>query len=190
MSFKLNKLSSYRTELMGIAAIMILICHASVYGVSLPTNIKKIFTLGNLGVEVFFLLSGIGISYSLNGNKPLSQWYIKRYIRILLPYMVIAFPWYTFRLIIYHESITTFFLNITTFNYWLYHKGAWFVAVLLPLYLISPILNHLLHGKGSWLWLIIFVTFTSLLSLIKSEGIVENIIFAVHRLPLYFIGLY
>lgn len=188
--FQLEKLSIYRTELMGIATVMILICHASVYGVNLTASLRQIFSLGNLGVEIFFLLSGIGISYSLNSQKSILRWYSKRYVRIGLPYLLIAIPWYVISSILNHDGLTTFLLNVSTMNYWLYHKGAWFVAVLLPLYLISPFLNWLFQRKYSLIWLGILVGCTSLLGLVKPGGIIGNIVFAVHRLPLYFIGMY
>ena len=64
IGFNLKYLSEYRTPLMGIAALMIVICHAPVYGVSMPAVVAKIVGCGGLGVDVFLFLSGIGC-YSL-----------------------------------------------------------------------------------------------------------------------------
>lgn len=66
--FSLELLSKYRTQLMGIAAIMIIICHAVSYGVVLPSILKKITLYGNLGVDIFLFLSGLGCYYSLSNG--------------------------------------------------------------------------------------------------------------------------
>lgn len=63
--FELGKLSTYRTELMGISAILILVCHASGRGVILPFHLSTLLSFGNIGVDMFLLLSGIGLFYSL-----------------------------------------------------------------------------------------------------------------------------
>ena len=62
----LNILSKYRTHLMGLATIMILACHAVVYKVELPHIVLSVFNLGNLGVEIFLMMSGIGCYFSLS----------------------------------------------------------------------------------------------------------------------------
>lgn len=189
--FNMGALSRYRSELMGLATIMILICHASAYGVRWPYNLNKLFVLGNLGVEIFFLVSGIGMSYSLSKiSINLLDWYKKRLIRVFIPYIIIAFPWYGIKCVLNHDSLLDFLCNISTMNYWIYHKGAWFIAILLPLYLITPILIKLFYSKYGLTTVIGCIAFSSCCSLIPASGIEGNILWAVHRLPCYFIGLY
>ena len=64
--FELEWFEKYRTELMGIAAIGIILCHANATGVMLPSIIRKIFSFGTECVDLFLMLSGIGIYYSLS----------------------------------------------------------------------------------------------------------------------------
>lgn len=61
----LSKVSLYRTQLMGIAAILIVLCHASLYGVQMCSVLSTILNIGNIGVDVFLFLSGMGCYYSL-----------------------------------------------------------------------------------------------------------------------------
>lgn len=51
---KLGELSIFRTELMGISALCILICHLYGY-VDLSVTVRYILSLGNVGVDLFFI---------------------------------------------------------------------------------------------------------------------------------------
>ena len=68
MKIDLSLLSKYRTELMGFSAIGILMCHACGNDVAMPIVLYQICSLGQLGVSIFFLLSGMGMYYSLMKN--------------------------------------------------------------------------------------------------------------------------
>ena len=61
---KLGELSIFRTELMGISALLILICHLYGY-VDLSVTVQYILSLGNIGVDCFLFLSGVGMWNSL-----------------------------------------------------------------------------------------------------------------------------
>lgn len=68
LKINLSLLSKFRTELMGFSAIGILMCHACGNNVAMPSSIWQICSLGQLGVSLFFLLSGMGLFYSLKKN--------------------------------------------------------------------------------------------------------------------------
>ena len=78
-NLKLNDISKFRTELMGISAIMILICHTPINGIKMPKLLEYILVQGQIGVDIFLLLSGMGLWYSLNSYKgKLRYWYRNR----------------------------------------------------------------------------------------------------------------
>lgn len=56
----LGGLSRYRTELMGLSAVLILVCHVYAY-VELPGVMRYMLSLCNIGVDLFLFLSGMGI---------------------------------------------------------------------------------------------------------------------------------
>ena len=68
-SFPLNDISRYRGELMGLAMVLIILFH-----VSLPRHdsFYGLVRMGNIGVDIFLFLSGIGLWFSWEGmsNKP------------------------------------------------------------------------------------------------------------------------
>ena len=83
---KLGELSIFRTELMGISALLILICHLYGY-VDLSVTVQYILSLGNIGVDCFLFLSGVGMWNSLLKVK-----YINRYLKLFIPYLTVILP--------------------------------------------------------------------------------------------------
>lgn len=62
---KLSLLSKYRTECMGLAILFVLFVHSVDFGIHYPSVIVKFSMVGQIGVNVFFMVSGIGMYYSL-----------------------------------------------------------------------------------------------------------------------------
>lgn len=190
-------LSKFRAELMGIAALMILICHANVNHVALPDILYKLFIFGNLGVDIFLFVSGFGLYYSLKGRTgSFSKWYKRRYLRILVPYLLIGVLFWTYDAIVNQEGWNYFVLNLSTLSYWLDHRGAWYVALLLPLYLMTPLLYKMLAGKRRWLWTVLLAAAIMVFSAIPSthisslhSAVISNIQFALMRVPSFIIGM-
>lgn len=69
LNMNLSLLSKYRTQMMGLAALMIIACHAPASDVAMPSILRQVLGFGNYGVGVFFFLSGIGCWYSLNKSS-------------------------------------------------------------------------------------------------------------------------
>lgn len=140
---KIQMLSTYRNLLMGLAAIGVFVMHFIVQGVlAFPSPLKKIETVlllwGSSGVDVFCLLSGFGLFYSLEKNPKLSQYYKKRVIRVYIPFLLITIPGYLFFLKI---SIKKSLIKWTTLYLWVSgNDGTWFVSFIIVMYLLSPII--------------------------------------------------
>lgn len=150
MKYKINfsSLSKFRSELMGIATLMIIICHANAYGVSMPSVLSSICSYGNFGVDIFLLVSGIGLSFSLSkvdlrNRHDVSRWYCKRYLRILVPYIIISLSILPLKNYLANGDWLMMFYNLSTLSFWSHHQSAWYVALLIPLYLLSPLFYKL-----------------------------------------------
>lgn len=186
----LQKISKYRTALMGIATLMIIISHAPASGVIMPHIWERIMGLGNFGVDIFLFLSGIGGYYSLSKMPKKSDYFKKRYLRLGIPYFLITTPFIITYLLMGVYSIPDALLSFTTFDFWLEHKGAWFIAMLIPLYLLSPVFFNLLSGKKKWWMLIILSGCIVVLCNIPTENsVLSNIQFAFQRVPSYLVGM-
>lgn len=95
--YNLGNLSQYRTPLMGMSIIMILLCHARMDGAQLPDVVLSILSLGNWGVDIFLLVSGIGMYYSISkkgNNINWEGWILSRLKRVLIPYLILESPFW------------------------------------------------------------------------------------------------
>lgn len=190
-TFNLQTISKFRAELMGVATIMIICCHGPANGVSVPSIVDKVVrSWGGLGVDMFLFLSGIGLYYSLRKKNILKSWYKHRYTRILVPYLLISIPYYVFRWIVEDDTFLHLLGNITTISYWTRHQGAWFVALLLPLYLCTPLIAKFIDGKRKRIYptlclcgLSVIVYYFS-----KSLDVSDSISQASWHLPAFFLG--
>lgn len=201
--FELNLLSKWRTELMGISAIMILICHAPGNGIEMPTFMKYALVQGQIGVDVFLFLSGMGLWYSLSKleitQEELKHWYFHRYIKLLVPYLIIQGFLTTVKCF---QDETLGFLywlsSLSTIEFWLSHRAAWFIALLLPLYLISPVLFTFFRVNSTvkMIFLLIITYFIALFPLdligmqANNYSLCYNIQFVMIRVPSFIVGMY
>lgn len=73
--------SRFRTQIMGVATIFIILCHANENIEHLPDILRRILVYGNYGVDIFLFVSGMGMFYSLNSikgkNISIHKWLVK-----------------------------------------------------------------------------------------------------------------
>ena len=63
--FIINDISKYRTQLMGIATLLVIFGHSVGNGVVMPRWMESLCGLASVGVDIFLLVSGLGLWYSL-----------------------------------------------------------------------------------------------------------------------------
>lgn len=188
---------------MGASAILIILCHAPAY-VELPSLLSLILTRGGWGVDIFLFLSGVGLFHSLYripdlSCKSLVRWYIHRFYRLLLPYFLSYVPLCILRGLIRHDSIINIISDISTVSFWTRHGGPWFIALIIPLYIIAPMMYSFFQRSKadvfrfiSMLSLIVFCVVFSLIRFdsVPYHGLLDNIQYAFSRVPAFILGLY
>lgn len=187
---------------MGIAALLVLVVHSYVHcqSVMSPT-LCKILEQGNYGVDIFFFLSGIGLTYSLNKLKSdtdgmskksvVLYWELHRLKRIFVPYLLITAVCTTISLLIGDTPLNVYILNYFTISFWIYGKGAWFVSTLVVLYILFPLLFELFHTRKSGIYIAICV---SLIIMILCQyedkvGVERNVLMGMVRTPSFLLGI-
>lgn len=128
---------------MGFAILIIVFYHFCNQGGTtiIDKVLRGVFSQGYVGVDIFMVVSGLGLTYSMLKNENLREYYIKRWVRI--------FPFFTFITlvecwIIRGESFGLALLRSTTLGYWFgFPYIDWYIPALVGLYLIFPLIFHL-----------------------------------------------
>lgn len=196
MSVNLNILSKYRKELMGGGALLILITHAYGNNVKMPYLLERIVDNCQIGVDLFLLLSGIGIAFSLEktiigkGDKSLISWYYSRFKRIYVPFFLIMFLYYLYVIPFEGRSICTAVLDLANIGWWINGKGTWYVSLTLLLYLLAPLLYKVLYNaKFKWVILVVLCFLVWAIFQDDPNSSFHYVANAIKRSPSFFIGI-
>ncbi len=200
-SFELSLLSKYRTALMGIATLRVLLWHSLQYGVEFPEPLRLLLVFLQRAipsVPIFLFLSGIGCYYSLSKPHSYMTWLRKRAIRIFIPYAVVLIIVRLLSLPTSHSSWTEWFMYLSTIRFWTHHEGLWFVALLVILYPLAPGLFRMLESSRHRLitaivLMVVILTVTHLPS--TADGtltgdIIHNLQYAGKFIVSFVIGMY
>lgn len=192
-NFNLGLFSKYRMELMGVATLLIIICHMYPNGVVMPTFVSYILANGGAGCDVFLFLSGFGICHSFALNrakgKNVWHWYLKRYMRLFIPCALIIIP---FNIYLAYPNACNWvgsLINASGLGFLFRAGSLWYVSCTLLLYLLTPVLDKLLHGKRKWKYVFILSVFSLIFGYFNfNEAALEPWQFCVQRFPNFFIG--
>ena len=88
---ELANISRFRGELMGAAMLFIILFHV---GLPREDAFYGLRRMGNVGVDMFLFLSGIGLWFSWMKNPDTKRFFIRRYLRIYPAWLIIACLFY------------------------------------------------------------------------------------------------
>lgn len=131
---------------MGFSILWIMFFHC--YGdYSRFPMLEAIKNFGNLGVDIFLLLSGVGLYYSVqrlrreNGERWIIPYFKRRFMRIIPATIICLLPWYCYLYRGQNVSAIRFLLDITSLSYWIDGSNrGWYVALTIVLYAFYPLL--------------------------------------------------
>ena len=147
MSWK--SLSKFRTELMGLACLWVMLHHTAFDWPLVLEPLERFSKYGNLGVDIFLLLSGVGLDYAWSGQPKLSDFYVRRFVRLLVPYLLFALPYWVWRDLYLHQG--SFLLDLTQLSLPL--RGVittWYVPAMAAMYLLYPLIARFLFSGDRW----------------------------------------
>ncbi len=150
--------SQYRSVLMGVSIIWIFIFHSKAVGIPVYDEIQK---FGWAGVDIFFFLSALGLSFSLDKNNDTLDFLKRRAKRIIPTWLTVLFcvhllgllcnkylPSLTFNVphtilqcICWYTGIGFFISDFVSESRCFYYE--WYVPSLLFFYVITPFLYKL-----------------------------------------------
>ena len=153
--------SRYRGELMGVAMLLIILFH-------IPLGRGDAFfglhRLGNVGVDMFFFLSGMGLWFAwkkLSGESAggeLLVFYRRRFARIMPAWLIMASLFYVPDFLGPHKYSPTLLnlLGDITLNldFWRYDELTfWYIPAIMAFYVIAPFYMELIRRHPVYRWL-------------------------------------
>lgn len=83
----LSDISKYRSELMGWAIVWIMMLHFTFTQIN-PLGFLAQY--GFAGVDIFMMVSGLGLFFSIDKNKSIGRYYKRRILRIFPTYYILG----------------------------------------------------------------------------------------------------
>ena len=145
-------ISSYRQEIMGVACLWVILHHNSFQWPEVLKPLKLLFAYGNCGVDIFLFLSGVSLYFAFQRKQKLSVFYFRRFFRLVIPYLLIATPYWVWRDIYLQKG--DFLRDITMASFPLDGNIAtWYIGAIAVFYLAYPLIYKILYGNiqlGNW----------------------------------------
>lgn len=141
--------SKFRGELMGIAILGVCLLHGLHWaGMDGTLLAKLVGPFARIAfTEGFLFLSGFGLFYSFSRNGDKRVFYRKRLHRVLLPYMMMALPFFLYGLVRGDITWTEFILKESSMYFWLFgNDGMWYISVSVVLYAVFPFVYQFVFG--------------------------------------------
>lgn len=188
----LGLINTYRSAIMGFAALWILLHHEWLIlapeGTILHQIGKYITRTGFVGVDIFLLLSGMGLYYAIQKHD-LKTFYKRRYIRILPAFLLFALvvaigdKW----------TLTEFFGNVTIINFYTksIHSFSWYAIAIMQLYLVFPLYYKLFNkakSKSRFTAIVILIWFVISIKYCDTNRM--DIYQFTNRIPIFVIGTF
>lgn len=152
----LGILSDYRSACYGFCALWIVLFHARMigcdfsFGIDGLSAVNAFLSLGNFGVDVFMLLSGISCYFSWTKRNDAAFFLRKRLVRIAPSVLVICGFFWTAWVLMGGMHWTRLLYNATLvlpiFSDG--SQGVWYVAAILMLYAAYPYIHAAIYGFG------------------------------------------
>ena len=192
-------IAKYRSELMGFAIMWIFLLHSG--GCDIPIY-DSVVSYGWMGVDIFFFLSALGLSYSLNKCKTKEEFYIRRVIRILPTWLLVLFIIHILGILIvtllpkvpynYPHTFVQAFFWYTGLGYWvngildnpLCYYYEWYIPTIFVFYIVSPFIYNK-KIKTLCFWLIISILVSMLLT---SNEVLYSLRLTHQRIPVFILG--
>lgn len=188
-----NLISRYRTHLMGLAMLWVIFFHSSII-IHNPI-IDFVKSIGYGGVDIFLMLSGLGLYYSYRKCSNPVSFYKRRVFRILPTYIPIVLGYYVLLYILNLAPLKAIFLNITTLSFWFHsdYMFDWYIPALILLYFITPFIMHIFEKQqtpsSKYITIGLFILISLFISFMIMNSKLNYLIIFTSRIPIFLIGI-
>ena len=188
---ELANISRFRGKLMGAAMLFIILFHVALPREDAFFGLRR---MGNVGVDMFLFLSGIGLWFSWMKNPSAKHFFIRRYLRIYPTWLIIACLFYipsfqggsTWNWIYLFGEITI------NWGFWLHDElNFWYIPATMMLYLFAPAYMELIKRHPIYRWLpVVMIMWCILVQYVTPiHQAVGHLEIFWSRVPIFFIGI-
>ncbi len=142
--FQWKLISRYRSEIMGTAMILVLLCHSDTFSWGrLHPYVHQLAANGTCGVDIFLFVSGFGCFYSMLRDSSALHFYRRRFARVFPEYLLISAISYGILNAIQKNGWNDFLIQLSSIRAaFLYtspdNRALWYMFFLLFAYLLFP----------------------------------------------------
>lgn len=180
---------------MGAASIMVVLLHfvVELYPEFHVPGITSVLSRGNIGVDIFLLVSGMGLWFSMSKNSDVKQFWRKRVQRVYLPSLVLTLPyWLWYDLCFQKAGILRLFMDWSGVSFWTHGiTTTWYVSMIMLCYLFYPLIfrmqqknRNLVIGLAA-----VLIAVFCLFAVIQPQAY-DRCEIALTRIPVFLIGSY
>ena len=187
---QLADLSRYRGQLMGAAIVFIILFHVPLARGDAFFGLRR---CGNIGVDMFLFLSGIGLWYAWVKQPSVSHFYRRRLLRLFPAWLVVSSIYYLQRFNFETGDYLDLVLDITVnWGFWLHDELTfWYVPAIMMLYLWAPLYMKLIARHPVFRWLpVLMVCWCVIVQwVVPVHQAVGHIEIFWSRVPIFFLGI-
>lgn len=190
---ELANISRFRGELMGAAMLFVILFHVSLPRSDYFFGLRR---MGNIGVDMFLFLSGVGLWFSWVRHPETKHFFIRRFLRIYPAWLLIAGVFYL-NDYLHHgphcpDLLTLFGEVSVNINFWLHDELTfWYIPATMMLYLFTPWYMRLIQRHPVYRWLpVMMIMWCILVQYVTPiHALVGHLEIFWSRVPIYFIGI-
>lgn len=190
-------ISDNRNIILGIATLLIAFVHSQslylekVFSIDIINNFFIFLkNFGTYGVDIFLVLSGVGLYYSFSKNNNIRTFYKKRIKRILPSVIIVAV---IITALAEGKGIGNFLQRIFLISF--FTKGDldfWYFSLIIFLYIIYPLLHMFIekYGLKAVIVMIIVVLGINFSIMIWNNEVYNRLEIALTRIPVFIVGIW
>lgn len=192
-SIELANISRFRAEQMGAAMLFVILFHVALDRGDPFYGLRR---CGNVGVDIFLFLSGVGLWFSWVKTPDVLRFYRRRLLRIVPTWIVVATAFYLPDYLgarRFSRSLVDLIGDITiNWDFWLHDELTfWYVPAIMALYLVAPWYMRLIQSRPVYRWLPLLMVIWCVMVqwVLPIHHAVGHIEIFWSRVPIFFIGI-
>lgn len=188
---ELANISRFRAQQMGVAMLIIILFHVGLPRFDPFFGLRR---MGNIGVDIFLFLSGVGLWFSWMKTPSFRHFLMRRYLRVYPAWLLIACLYYIPR---FHGGDWFAWLDLVlditiNWDFWLHDELTfWYIPATMMLYLFAPAYMELIRRHPIYRWLpVAMVVWCVLVQWVTPiHQAVGHLEIFWSRVPIFFIGI-